>query len=272
MTLATDDVPGTPNVPRSDSVGCPLCWHPNPADRRNCVACHARLRPGPGPKHRRQPRSLAVPTSNAARVITGFFIVAGIFLGGLVIYSLPSADPSQPASIVREEVTETTSSAANRNQVAPPGEPAGPRRLVPSRIVVTSALGPDFGGENLIDGSLSTVWRDADLHGDGAAITLTFDQAIVATGLIITPLTDDTAYHVSYRLRHLRIDTGGTQPFLEVEVPDVAAPYRVDLGGLETRQIVLEVVDTYAAVAHGDVPAAEQLAIAEIEILGRPLP
>lgn len=208
----------------------------------------------------RHPTSMGIPLALIFALLFGFFaflIVIGI-----------RTDGARPSSPTTGELTPTTSGPTRPTQISP-SKPVGPVRLEPSQVVVSSELSPDHRGDNLIDGDVGTAWRDASLHGDGAVITFTFPKAETVSAVILQGLTVDTEFHRSYRIRQFRLTPGNDSDMLEAEMPDTPEPFRVDLGGVVTSSIRLEVLSTYPAEAGAGEAATEELALAEIEILGR---
>ena len=103
-------------------------------------------------------------------------------------------------------------------------------------------------------------------------MTFTFDTPVRVDAVVISGIADDAVFHKSDRIRTFRLDPGGGGELVEGEIPDEPDPHRVDLGGVVTSLIVLEVVSTYRGEEHDGDPPTEQLAVAEVEILGQAVP
>lgn len=247
----------------SSQVSCSICWSANPASNRFCENCAARLglRPGYTPA-----RSGVRSTPFSGGVLTLSFVLGLLFLVVLLVIALGEDEDPSPTT-VSPTVPATTSTSESAAPFS--GDPAGPRSLTPSEVVASSELSTEFAATNLVDGDTDTVWRDASLNGDDALLTFRFDQSVTLDAVVIIGIPDDEAFHRSFRIRGFRLDPGGGAPPVDDEVPDSPAPHRIDLGGIETTGIVLEVLSTHAAESHGEAPAAEELAVAEVEIVGR---
>lgn len=222
----------------NSQVSCSICWSANPASNRFCQNCAARLglRPGYSPA-----RSGVRSTPFSGGVLTVYFGLGLVFLVVLLVVAL-GGDDDPPPTTVSPTVPATTS---NSEPAAPfSGDPVGSRSLTPNGVVASSELSTEFAATNLVDGDTDTVWRDASLHGDGALLTFRFDQSVTVDAVVIIGIPDDEAFHRSFRIRGFRLDPGGGAPTVEDQVPDSPDPYRIDLGGIETTGIVLEVLST----------------------------
>ncbi len=87
--------------------------------------------------------------------------------------------------------------------------------------------------------------------------------------MVISGLADDRQFHRSFRIRGFRLDFDGAAAPVEGELPDSPEPYRIDLGGIETSVLTLEVLSTYPGETQDGQPPTEELAVSEVEILGR---
>lgn len=247
--------------PASARISCPVCWGLNPVSNRFCESCAARLGSLP---ERAPPRQIRSPRIGMSILTVGFF-VGVVFFIVLVVLALGREEAS-PSTTLQAEVATSTMSEPNTPFA---GDPVGPVPLEPVRVSASSELSPEFGAENVADGDPTTAWRDASRHGEGAALTFSFAEPVSVLAVVIAGLPDDEAFHNSYRIHELSLVTGGGE-VIEDEIPDSPEPFRLQVGNEETHEVTLEVISTYAGEPHGGEPAREELAIGEIEILGRP--
>ena len=201
--------------------------------------------------------------------LTVALAVGVLFFIGLIVVGIMRS--GEMASTATSTSVETTTSTVATGAVRPePAEPVGPRRLQPTSVIVSSQLSDEHGPDNLFDGDPDTAWRDAGLHGEGAVLAFRFDTPVEVGAVVISGIGDDEEFHRSFRIRDLRLGFGEAGEPREAELPDSPEPYRIDLGGVATDVITLEVLTTYPAEGRGDEPPAEELAVSEVEILGRP--
>ena len=195
------------------------------------------------------------------------FAAIFLFFVGLVVAGIMRADEVASTSTSVETTTSTTAIATTSIE---PAEPVGPRRLQPSRVSASSQLSDDHGPENLVDGDVETAWRDAALHGDDAVLTFEFDSPVEVYAVVVSGIADDRDFHRSFRIRGFRLHFGEAAAPVEGELPDSPEPHRIDLGGIETEVMTMEVLSTYPGETQDEEPATEELAVSEIEFLGRP--
>ena len=189
-----------------------------------------------------------------------------VFFAVLVVLGIRT-DQARPSTTSMHGTTLTTSSFT-RPTPSIASSPVGSMSLQPAEVVVSSELSEDYGAERLFDGDASTPWRDASLHGDGAVITIEFERPETIFAVVIRGLEDDSEFHRSFRMRRFHLDPGKDGLPQEVEMPDTPEAFRVDLGGVTAEVVTIEVISTYAAGPDEVGPATEELAVAEIEILG----
>lgn len=215
------------------------------------------------PPHTRGDRGAINPVA----ALSVIFAVAMLLFAGLLVAAVWWGEEVSPTSTVNEPTTSTTAAATSGIE---PAEPVGPRPLQPVRVSASSQLSDDHSPESLVDGDVETAWRDAALHGDDAVLTFKFDGPVEVYAVVISGVGDDREFHRSFRIRDFRLRFGEGAPPVEGELPDSPEPYRIDLGGIETELLILEVLSTYPGEAQDGEPATEELAVGEVEILGRP--
>jgi hypothetical protein len=199
-------------------------------------------------------------------------VVSAVLLGALVVFFAVLAflgyRMQEPVATTTGETVVTTTTLM-REPMTSIGGTVGPQILVPEEVVVSSQLDGEYGPENLLDGDPGTAWRDDALHGEGAAIILSFDQPVRLFAVILQGLDDESEFHQSHRIQRFVLNFGGTDGPQEVEVPDSHDPFRIDLGGVTVDRIEISVLSTYPGEAVGSEPAREELAVGEIQILGQ---
>jgi hypothetical protein len=190
-----------------------------------------------------------------------------VFFAVLVILGIRT-EQARPSITTTIHGTVLTTTSVTRPTPSITSNPVGPVSLQPATVVVSSELSAEYGAERLFDGDASTAWRDASLHGDGTVITLNFERPVTIFAVVIRGLEDDSEFHRSFRIRRFHLDPGKDGLPQEVEMPDAPEAFRVDLGGVAAEVVTIEVISTYTAEPDEVGPATDELAVAEIEILG----
>ncbi|NNF64969.1 MAG: discoidin domain-containing protein [Acidimicrobiia bacterium] len=191
-------------------------------------------------------------------LIVAFVVVANGASETGVVPPIVSAEP---------DPTPAATEAPGPREDTAPVEPPGP--LVPDGIEASSELSPDFAPGLMLDGDLTTAWNDASLHGDGATLTFRFATPATFDRLIITNLSDPDRFIRNYRLRGYAISIDGAPPAIVGELQDTPAPQTIELGGAQGSVVTLSVASTFASEATDSGPGFEELAIAEVEFIGR---
>lgn len=245
--------------PRPDKV-CPACGTINPPNNLHCQSCAFRLDHSPQPT--RSPLALV-------------FVVAGVLgfvlILGFIVLSLVGGDPeparSEPGAeaATTPESTDTTASTFDTTESQVESAP-----LEVSTVSASSSYSEDLGPENLIDGDPATYWNDASLHGEGAELIFEFVSPVAIDTLVIQSPTKEAAFVRNYRVRGYEITTDDLPSPIIGDLPDGRDQQSVEIGSSTTSRLVLRVTSTYEARSFQDQPPFEELAIAEITLLGRP--
>lgn len=243
-------------------VSCPVCWAPNPSTNLHCEECAARLGQG-------DLRVLARTERNPVRVGVAVVAVVLVLVAGLVIIvnGAAESDVVPPSESAESDPVPSTSEPPAATEDTAPVAPPGP--IAPDAVEASSELSPDFGPGLLVDGDLTTAWNDASLHGDGATLTFRFATPATFDRLIVTNLSDPDRFIRNYRLREYTISIDGAAQQITGELEDTPDPQVIELGGVVGSVVTLAVVSTFAAEATDAGPGFEELAIAEVEIIGR---
>lgn len=207
------------------------------------------------------------PHPTGLGITLGFLFAAVLVFFAVLVVLGVRTEQARSGSTTLDDPT-TTSLTTSPPPTISPRSPVGPVGLEPAEVTVSSRLSEDYGADRLFDGDASTAWRDDSLHGEGAVITVAFDRSVTIFAVLIRGLEDEVEFHASYRIRRLRLDPGRNGLPQEVELPDTPETFRVDLGGVTAEKVTIEVISTYAAESYRGEPAREELAVAEIEILG----
>lgn len=154
-------------------------------------------------------------------------------------------------------------------------EPAVDLRAFIAEVDVSSQLNDAFGMQNLIDGDRTTSWQDASLRGTGAQVIVRFAEPVHVDHLVIAPLLDRDRFLRNYWVQDLEIelitDAGEIgEPIVSRLSRDLHEPERIDVRSNAVRGLVLTVATTYPSQPVGKTPPFDELAIAEIEVWGRP--
>lgn len=246
----------------TERVSCPVCWAPNPSTNLHCEECAARL-------GQSEFRVLARSGRDPVRVGVVVVAVVLILVAGFVILVdvVAETDVAPPSESVEPDPVPSTTEPSAATEDTAPVSPPGP--IVPDAVEASSELSPDFGPGLLVDGDLTTAWNDASLHGDGATLTFRFATPVTFDRLIITNLSDPDRFIRNYRLRAYAISLDGAVQQITGELEDTPDPQVIDLGGVVGSVVTLSVVSTFTAEATDAGPGFEELAIAEVEFIGR---
>ena len=241
--------------PEPDKV-CPVCGTVNPPENLHCQACAYRLDradswPVDGSGSNRSVRLLALAAAVAAAL-------TAVLLIGNWIAGSEEPQPSTP-----QATTETTADSATGGIT---GEQ--PQPIAVDSVSASSSFSDALGPQNLIDGDPGTYWNDASLHGEGAEIVLEFDEPVSIDGLVVLNVSDEVAFSRNFRIRGYEITTDDLPTPLVGELADTQEPQRIDFETTGSTVLRLRVTSTYPAESVGEQPAFEELAVAEVTVVG----
>lgn len=238
--------------PRPDRR-CPICGTVNQAQNVHCEKCAFRLDRESVPPRR---------ASFAIRLVT----IGSLLLIGVIVTFLTARDAGDGAEggSIPDGAATAPSNASSTGGSGSSG--IAPAR--PSSVSASSSFSEALGPQNLIDGDPSTYWNDDSLGGDGAEIILEFDQPVAIERLVVQNVADEVAFSRNYRIREYEITTDDLPAPFTGNLDDTQEPQAIAVVTTGTTQLRLRVISTYPAEPVGDQPAFEELAVAEIEVLG----
>lgn len=258
-----NDEPSAPTrIPRQE-IQCPSCGAPNPASNRHCEECGARLSQGALPV---APRP-AVQTTAGVRAAMGISAVLLVVILAVVLVNVFGGD---------DDASTTTSIAAN-------GTTTTTARLEPVSLTVLDVecnIGSEsieaiagFECGNLIDGNTG---RDGEFQfnwvnlepGVSPTITLKFAEQVSIRSIVWSNIEDADRFAQNYKVQRVSISDDTDIP-LPAELDQEAGSQVIPYVSLPTFELVIEITSAFGATdVDGNV--FEDMAIAEIEILGNP--
>lgn len=239
-------------------INCPSCGAVNPANNRHCQECGARLRQGPLPK---APR----PAVQATAGVRAALAISGLLLGVILIalfFNIFTGDDPDPAA------SSSTTSTTAAQVIEDPG---------PVEILSETCTPQGIGSlicSNLTSGALGAgseyqvSWEDT--AEDGVLITLSFLEPMAITEIRWTNIDDPIRFQQNYRAQSLTILAQDSLSPVPVSLQDQPGTQQVRYSALNTATLEIRVVDVYQAQLVDD-NIFDELAIDEIEIIGRPV-
>lgn len=231
---------------------CPVCGTVNSPNNRHCEGCAFRLDRNPEPE--RSPLALVFVGSALLGLALIIVLIVNAALGG----DPEPADPETPT---------TTPATVDLPTTTPAQEPTS---LEVSSVSASSSYSEALGPENLIDGDPSTYWNDASLHGEGAEVIFEFSSPVAIDSLVIQSPAEEAAFARNYRVRGYEITTDDLPSAITGDLPDAREQQSIEIASSTTSRLVLRVTSTYEARSFQDQPPFDELAVAEITLLGRP--
>lgn len=244
--------------PTSPERVCPVCGTVNSPSNRHCQSCAFRLDRGYEPPPKNSPGRMVVAGS-----ILLMFALTAIFVINRSVGGDEQEGP--PNSGVG---TSTVPNASTDSVVAQ--EESSP--LTVSSVSASSNFSNALGADNLIDEDLSTYWNDASQHGEDAEFVFEFTPPVAIDSVVINNLVDETAFTRNFRIRSYEITTDDLPIPISGELADTQGPQTISLNTTLTARLVFRVTSTYSAAPVDDLAAFEELAVAEVTFLGRPVP
>ena len=248
------DEPAPPTV---RPVSCTSCGSANHPDSLTCVECGARLARGAMPV---APQPMVRSTAGTRALIVMASVIVIVALLALLWNVISGDDPSPDEENVAASSTSTsTTLAISQTQ---------PTLIIPARAVANSQL-ENFPVSNLIDSDPSTEWQDRGLNGQGATLTFFFDDTVEIESIEFINLADPTRFKRNYRIEGVRIafDNGN---FASAVLDDATGSQAVQVSTVSgTNRVVIDITSTYPAEAVGDQPPFDELALADVQFVGR---
>jgi hypothetical protein len=173
-------------------------------------------------------------------------LLVNIFRGG-------SDSPSAQTTVTTSDVTTIPSQAIVE--------------LAVTNVVPSSEI-PGFPASALIDSDPSNSWNDTQTSGQ-AFLTFTFAQPVQITQIQVQNITDEERFLRNFRIKDYEIEIDDLPTVTSGTLDDDNAPQTIPVPSLQTTELTLRVVSTYAAVPfEGKLPFRE-LALQEVKFFGR---
>ncbi len=246
----TEDPQPTPSAP-VEQVACPSCGAYNPSYNRHCEQCGARLTKeplpvAPAPMVRATPGGRALSVLAAAVLIVALIaLLVNVFRGGETVVT--TTLPSQATSTTVIELTEIT----------------------PTQVTASAQISAGFADAKVIDGDLETEWQVLQSQ-DPLILEFRFAQPQQIQFIEIYNIGDNDRFLQNYRIEGYKI-TVDDLPGVEnrSSLKDLAGgPQRIDIASIGTTTLTIEILSNYPSQAIGDLPAFEELAVAEVKFWG----
>ncbi len=246
----TEEPQPAPSAP-VEQVACPSCGAYNPSYNRHCEQCDARLTKeplpvAPAPMVRATPGGRALSVLAAAVLIVALIaLLVNVFRGGDTVVT--TTQPPQASSTTVIELTEIT----------------------PTQVTASAQISAGFADAKVIDGDLETEWQ-VNQAQDPLILEFRFAQPQQIQFIEIYNISDNDRYLQNYRIEGYKI-TVDDLPGVENRntLKDLAGgPQRIDIASIGTTTLTIEILGNYPSSAIGDLPAFEELAVAEVKFWG----
>lgn len=240
----------TPSAP-VEQVACPSCGAYNPSYNRHCEQCGARLTKeplpvAPAPMVRATPGGRALSVLAAAVLIVALIaLLVNVFRGGETVVT--TTLPPQATSTTVIELTEIT----------------------PTQVTASAQISAGFADTHVIDGDLETEWQ-VNQAQDPLILEFRFAQPQQIQFIEIYNIGNNDRFLQNYRIEGYKI-TVDDLPGVENRntLKDLAGgPQRIDIASIGTTTLTIEILSNYPSQAIGDLPAFEELAVAEVKFWG----
>ena len=241
-----------PMVNDAPMVACPSCGTANPAHNRHCESCGARIAQGPLPV---APQPMLRTTAGARALMVLAGVILGVALIALLVNIFRGGDDTPSAN-----TTATTTGATTIPTQAIV-------ELQVSDVVPSSEL-PGFPASALIDSNPDNSWNDTQQSGP-TFLTFTFAQPVQITQIQLQNITDDERFQRNFRIKDYEIEIDDLPTVTSGTLDDNNSPQSIPVPSLQTRELTIRVLTTYAAQPYeGQLPFRE-LALQEVKFFGR---
>lgn len=259
----TDESPVDVAAPAEDElltvkpISCPSCGTANHPDARHCVECGARVSKSQMPV---APQPMVRTTAGTRALIVMASVIVIVALLAL-LWNVISGDDSPDQTTEEAGATSTSSTTT----LLPPSQLA--TVIVPDRVVANSQL-EDYPAANLRDGDPTTEWQDRSLAGQGATLTFFFEDTVAIESIEFFNIPDQTRFKRNYRTEGVRIafDDGN---FTSAVLDDRSGSQVVPVSTVGTNRVVIDITSTYPAEPVGDQLPFDELALADVQFVGR---
>jgi hypothetical protein len=238
-------------APSSANIMCPSCGSVNPSYNRHCEHCGARLSQdplpvAPPPMSRTSPGGRALGVLAAVVLIVALVaLIFNVFRGG------------------GDGTAESTSSTSSSTTTIPPVV----TEVFPTQVEASSELA-GFEASNLIDGDLETSWNDDSSRGKDAVLTFRFARPVQLKEIEFQNLSDDERFRRNYKIQGFSITVDDLAIEINDRLDNTNEPQRVSIASVDTTELVIRVLSTYAAEPAGDSPPFDELALQEVRFFG----
>ena len=204
------------------------------------------------------------------RTLAGTVAVAAMFIVFGATAFVMSAETGRDSASEPSTPATTAAPFAEEAEASPPPAASDITHLVGS-ITASSELSAKSGAEKLIDGDLERGWHDASLQGVGAWFEVRFTSPVAIGEIVITPLSEEAGFVRNFKVNEYTIEVNDMADRVTGRMVDDPSPQTIVINSTETMYLRFTVNTTYPAVAVDDGPPFDELAIAEIQILGAPV-
>jgi hypothetical protein len=243
-----------PLVDDAPMVACPSCGTNNPAHNRHCESCGARIAQGPLPVAP-QPMLRTTAAARALMVLAGVILAVALIAILVNIFRGGTDSPTANTSVTTSGVTTIPTQAIVE--------------LAATGVVASSEL-PGFPATALIDSNPDNSWNDTQQNGQ-AFLTFTFAQPVQITQIQLQNITDEERFRRNFRIKDYEIEIDDLPTVTSGTLEDDNSAQTITVPSLETRELTMRVISTYAAEPYeGNLPFRE-LALQEVKFFGRVL-
>jgi F5/8 type C domain len=241
----------TPTQSTSSNVMCPSCGAVNPDYNRHCEQCGARLSQeplpvAPPPMSRTSPGGRALGVLAAVVLIVALVaLIFNVFRGG-------------------GESADSTSTTSSSTTTLPPVV----TEVFPTQADASSELNASYSAANLIDGDPDTAWNDDSARGKDAVLTFRFARPVQLAEIEFQNLSDEERFKLNYKIQGFSITVDDLSIEINDRLDNTNEPQRVSIASVETTELVIRVLSTYAAEPVGDRPPFDELALQEVRFFG----
>lgn len=233
-------------------VACPSCGTANPAYNRHCESCGARVSQGHLPVAP-QPMLRTTAGARALMVLAGVILAVALIALLVNIFRGGTDSPTVEPTVATSGVTTIPSQAIVE--------------LAVTNVIASSEI-PGFPASALIDSDPTNSWNDTQQSGQ-AFLTFTFAQPVQITQIQVQNITDDERFLRNFRIKDYEIEIDDLPTVTSGTLDDDNSPQTIPVPSLQTTELTLRVVSTYAAVPfEGKLPFRE-LALQEVKFFGR---
>lgn len=256
-----EDRPPGPSGRSGDPLICPSCGATNPPGNRHCEECGARLRQGPLPA---APRP-AVQTTAGVRAVIALSGLLGVVVLGALLINLFSDDGTTTTTL-DGGATSTTTTTGGVVEPAPVS--------IIDATCDPPGLGGSFGCSNVIDGETDSEfqinWVELPANEQQVTIHLVLSQPMVVTRIFWTNIVDEDRFRLNYRAKGLRVEAEGNPIPVSIELQNEPGQQEFAFAAVRTTTVTITVLSHYEAEVVGDATPFEDLAVAEIVVIGFP--